>query len=147
MTRSVASHDSRTQIAIALVEREACYLVGQRPPGVSLAGLWEFPGGKVQAGETPEQAAIRECLEETGLTARVVERYAVVRHDYEHDRVELRFFRCTPVDSARSPCESFRWVTVAELAELQFPEANRAVLDQIIAAERSSRGLASRSAR
>ena len=63
--------DSRTLIAIAIVEYDGLFLVGQRPPDVPLAGLWEFPGGKVQAGETPEAAAARECFEETGLTAQV----------------------------------------------------------------------------
>ena len=94
--------DSRKLIAIAVVEHDAKFLVGQRPPGVPLAGLAEFPGGKVQPGETPEKAAIRECLEETGLTVRIVERYATVRHDYAHDRVELYFFRCTPLDAHAS---------------------------------------------
>jgi 8-oxo-dGTP diphosphatase len=139
--------DSRIPIAIAVVEREGFFLVGKRPAGAPLAGLCEFPGGKVHASETPEAAAVRECLEETDLAVRIVGEYPVVRHDYEHDRVELHFFRCLPVDAGCSPREPFRWVTVAELAELQFPEANRAVLDQIIAAERSSRGVASRSAR
>jgi mutator protein MutT len=129
--------DSRIPIAIAVVEREGFFLVGKRPAGVPLAGLCEFPGGKVQASETPEAAAIRECLEETGLAVRIVGKYSVVRHDYEHDRVELHFFRCTPVESARSPREPFRWVTVAELAELQFPEANRAVLEKIVADDSS----------
>ncbi len=98
-----------------------------------LAGLWEFPGGKVQHGETAEQAVIRECLEETGLTVRIIERYATVRHDYPHDRVELHFFHCEPLDAKAAPTEPFRWVSAAELAQMHFPEANRKVLDQIAA--------------
>ena len=125
--------DSRTRIAIAIVEHDGRFLVGQRPPDVPLAGLWEFPGGKVQAGEAPEAAAARECFEETGLAAQVIDECAVVRHDYPHDRIELHFFRCAPADSDGSPREPFRWVAAAQLADLPFPEANRAVLNQIIA--------------
>src|SRR5437764_2006476 len=56
-----------TPIAVAVVEKDGHFLVGQRPEGVSLAGLWEFPGGKIEPGESPEAAAVRECLEETGV--------------------------------------------------------------------------------
>ncbi len=125
--------DSRQQIAIAIVEQDSRFLVGQRPPGVPLAGLSEFPGGKVQTGESPEQAAIRECFEETGLAVRIVEPCAIVRHDYAHGRVELHFVRCVLVDFNAAPRHPFRWVTIAELAELQFPDANREILDQIAA--------------
>jgi 8-oxo-dGTP diphosphatase len=125
--------DSRTLIAIAIVEYDGLFLVGQRPPDVSVAGIWEFPGGKVQAGEAPEAAAARECFEETGLAAQVIEECAVVRHDYPHDRIELHFFRCAPVDPNESPRMPFRWIAATGLADLRFPDANRAILDQIIA--------------
>jgi mutator protein MutT len=127
--------DSRKQIAIAVVEHDGTYLVGQRPQGASLAGLWEFPGGKVQDGESTEQAAVRECLEETGLVVQVVDGYSTVRHDYDHDRVELHFFRCTLVNTDAAPRKPFRWVTAAELAQLRFPEANRTVLEQVVAGD------------
>ncbi len=122
----------RTQIAIAVVEHKGGYLVGQRPPNVPLAGLWEFPGGKVQASETPAEAAARECLEETGLAVQVGGEDPTVEYDYAHDRVELHFFRCTPVDPERPPQEPFRWIATADLATLEFPPANRAVLEQIV---------------
>ena len=85
---------AQTRIAIAVVERNGRFLVGQRPPGKPLAGFAEFPGGRVEAGETPEQAAIRECFEETGLSVAVVGRYDGRLHDYAHDRVHLHFFAC-----------------------------------------------------
>ena len=59
-----------TLVAIAVVEHDGCFLVGVRPEGKPLAGFAEFPGGKVDHGETPEQAAIRECREESGLADR-----------------------------------------------------------------------------
>ncbi len=119
------------QIAIAVVEHEGRFLIGRRPPNVPLGGLWEFPGGKLQAGETPEAAAARECLEETGVAVQVGAEYPTVEFDYAHDRVELHFFHCAPIDPARPPREPFRWVRRAELAALEFPAANRAILDRI----------------
>src|SRR5881275_3042575 len=85
-----------TPIAIAVVEHDGRFLVGQRPAGVPLAGLWEFPGGKIEPGESPEAAAVRECLEETGIRVESLFRYPTIVHDYAHDRVELFFIACRP---------------------------------------------------
>ncbi len=82
-------------IAVAVVEHRGKFLIGRRPEGVPLAGLWEFPGGKVEASETPAAAARRECLEETGLAVVVGEKYPEVLQQYDHDKVHLHFFACT----------------------------------------------------
>jgi 8-oxo-dGTP diphosphatase len=113
-----------TRIAIAIVEHRGRYLIGRRPEGVPLAGYWEFPGGKVQAGETAEQAAARECLEETGLEVAVGERYPAVVHQYAHGKVALEFFACRPLEPEQAPRSPFRWVLAADLGKYQFPEAN-----------------------
>ncbi len=108
-------------------------MVGLRPAGKPLAGLSEFPGGKVHPGETPAEAAERECREETGLSIIVVEPYPIVEHDYPHGRLALHFFHCMlakPTDEA-TPSEPFRWVEREELARLKFPEANRALLEAL----------------
>ena len=76
---------SPTPIAVAVVEHDGRYLVGQRPAHVPLGGFWEFPGGKVERGETPEAAAIRECLEETGLTVHI-QRVLEIISGKEHPR-------------------------------------------------------------
>ena len=60
-----------TEIAVAVVERDGSFLIGLRTAGLSLAGMAEFPGGKVEPGESPSAAAVRECLEETGLQIEV----------------------------------------------------------------------------
>jgi len=117
-----------TEIAVAVVEHAGRYVIGQRPDGAPLAGLWEFPGGKVRTGETPAQAAARECLEETGLVVQVGDPIAEIVHAYEHALVRLHFFACTPVDAARPPAAPFRWASAAELCQHEFPAANAAVI-------------------
>jgi 8-oxo-dGTP diphosphatase len=116
------------EIAIAVVEHAGRYLIGQRPAGVPLAGLWEFPGGKVRAGETPALAAARECLEETGLAVRVGDRISQIVHAYEHARVRLHFFACTPLDASRPPAAPFRWTPAGELCQHEFPAANAGIV-------------------
>lgn len=114
----------RTEIAVAVVERDGRLLIGEREAGLPLAGLWEFPGGKVEPGETPAAAAVRECREETGLVVRIVDTYPCVDHDYEHAAVRLHFFRCAIVEAERPPAARFRWVEAAELDRYRFPPAN-----------------------
>jgi len=119
------------QIAIAVVEHHGMYLIGQRPAGVPLAGLWEFPGGKVQSDETPEEAAVRECREETGLDVNVVGRYPNVEHQYEHGHVSLAFFACRLANADQRPIPPFQWVAAARLGDFQFPAANAALIDSL----------------
>jgi 8-oxo-dGTP diphosphatase len=95
---------------------------------VPLAGFWEFPGGKVEAGETPQQAAQRECLEEAGIEIVVENPYPRAIHQYDHDRVELHFFACRPVDPRTKAASPFRWVEQANLGDYRFPEANAALV-------------------
>jgi 8-oxo-dGTP diphosphatase len=116
-----------TAIAIAVVEHEGQFLIGQRPPGVPLAGLWEFPGGKMDPGETPEAAAERECLEETGLRVEPFARYPDVGQAYEHGSVELHFVACRVVGGIAAP-PPFRWVAREQLMQYEFPEGNRGLL-------------------
>jgi mutator protein MutT len=122
-----------TPIAIAVVRHGDRYLIGQRREEVALAGLWEFPGGKVHPGETPAEAAARECFEETGLQVDVGEPYSQVVHRYDHDRLHLHFFASTPRDPAAAPKKPFRWVSAAELSRYEFPAANQALVARLIA--------------
>ena len=125
------STDRPTPIAIAVVEHDGRFLVGRRAADSVLGGMWEFPGGKIRTGETPEQAAARECLEETGLSIRVAGLHSRIVHCYAHGAVELHFFTGTPDEPDIPPRESFRWIARAELPRLQFPEANGHVIDAL----------------
>ena len=126
-----------TEIAIAVVEHDGRYLIGLRPPNVPLPGLWEFPGGKLRPGETPAQAAERECLEETGLAIVVGEAFPDVLHTYEHGRLLLHFFRCRlgdPVAAAAVPTR-FRWVPGGKLVDYAFPAANAELVASLVRRE------------
>ncbi len=119
-------------IGVAVVRWGDRVLIGQRPPGAPLAGLWEFPGGKVRPDESPAEAAVRECREETGLEVRIQRRLALVEHTYEHGKLELHFFAAAlPRDAAeaeRRPGRPFCWVDVGSLPRYALPEANRTVI-------------------
>jgi 8-oxo-dGTP diphosphatase len=125
-----------TPIAIAVVEHEGRFLIGQRPEGVPLAGLWEFPGGKIQPGETPEEAAVRECQEETGLAVKPLFRYADHQERYAYDKVWLHFVGCEIVDSATIvPQPPFRWVERKSLGDFTFPSGNAELLRLLVDSE------------
>jgi 8-oxo-dGTP diphosphatase len=122
-----------TVVAIAVVKSDGKYLVGERPAGVALAGFAEFPGGKVNAGESPAAAAVRECFAESGLQVEVVRPLLTKRHQYDHGLLDIHFFLCRPVGSlATNPKPPFRWVSASTLAELHLPAANVDVTQMLI---------------
>jgi 8-oxo-dGTP diphosphatase len=121
----------RARIAVAIVEDQGRFLIGQRPTDATLAGHWEFPGGKIEPGETAEQAARRECLEETGVAVEVLEQISLIEHAYPHGQVELYFFACRPLKLPLALPQRFRWAPRTELANYEFPPANAGVLQWI----------------
>jgi len=82
-------------VAAVLTRSDGSYLLAERPVGKVYAGYWEFPGGKVEPGETPMQAICREIREELGLEITHATQWLTRRHEYEHASVRLRFFRVT----------------------------------------------------
>lgn len=123
-------------VGIALVRYGDAYLVQRRPEGTVYAGYWEFPGGKCEPGETPEETTARECLEETGLAVRVAGLRRVIEHRYPHGHVRLHFFDCEPAEASSPPAlgPGCRWVPARDLPGLRFPEANEPILAELIAA-------------
>lgn len=119
-------------VGIGLVERGGAYLIRRRPPlpGSPMPGVWEFPGGKCEAGETPPEAARRECWEEAGVRVRPGPTRRVVTHRYPHGLVELHYVDCTTEDPAAEPAEGsgYQWVAAGDLPRLVFPEANAPIL-------------------
>jgi 8-oxo-dGTP diphosphatase len=117
-------------VVAAIIERDDAYLVTCRQPGVHLAGHWEFPGGKCQAGETLDQGLARELREELAVDAVVGVEIFTTSHDYPDRRVELHFFRC---DLLGQPTpqqgQEMRWVRRDALRTLRFPPADSELIE------------------
>jgi 8-oxo-dGTP diphosphatase len=112
-------------VAAAVVERDDCFLVTRRLEGTHLAGTWEFPGGKCEAGETDEECLLRELEEELGVESRVGRRLFAVAHAYPGRIVDLRFYECEIVGEPLPLLgQQMRWVPRDELASLEFPPAD-----------------------
>lgn len=110
-----------------------CYLACLRPAGKRLGGLWEFPGGKVEPGESPQAALVRELREELAVEVEVGTALAPVTWEYEFGTVRLLPFFCRIVSGELAPTEHERvfWCAVADFATLEWAAADLPVLDQI----------------
>jgi mutator protein MutT len=121
------------EVAAGLVFRDGRVLITQRPAQGHLAGLWEFPGGKLEAGETPAQCLIRELREELDIEVEVTEWLEQVTHPYAGKTVRLDFFRCRWL--RREPralgCSAFKWVTADELGAHELPAADASLLRRL----------------
>jgi len=124
------------EIVVAVIARDGQYLIGKRGAEGMLAGLWEFPGGKLEAGESHEEALRRECAEELGVEVSVKGMIASVRHAYTHLKVTLSVYRCTLVKGTPRPRAhtELKWVTPGEFDTYAFPKANHKFLDLLRAA-------------
>ncbi len=125
------SGSAPVRVGIGLIERGGSYLIRRRPEGSTMAGVWEFPGGKVETGESPSEATARECWEEVGLPIEVGPLVRRIVHQYSHGLVELFYYqaRSSDPDAEPAPETGFRWVHASDLPSYTFPEAN----DELIA--------------
>ncbi len=128
------------EVSAGLVFRDGRLLITQRPAGSHLAGLWEFPGGKRELGETWEACLERELAEELGVRVAVGRLFEEVVHDYPGKRVHLRFFVCRLVAGEPAPigCAAVAWVTAGELGRHEFPPADANLLTALPAASEFS---------
>ena len=108
-------------------------LISRRPEKGLLGGLWEFPGGKIERGETPESCLRREIIEELGIRVEVGPKFMEVRHAYSHRRVRLLVFHCryTTGRPQRLGVSDWRWVRLGDLAQFAFPSADIKVLERL----------------
>jgi 8-oxo-dGTP diphosphatase len=123
-------------VVAAVVEHDGAFLVTRRQPGVHLAGMWEFPGGKVDPAETHDQALRREMREELDADVDVNELVYSTVHGYDDRTVSLYFYRCTlKGDPTPLLGQQMRWVPRAELPTLGFPPADDELIKRLVAAD------------
>jgi len=115
-------------VVAAVVVRGDRVLLSRRPPGKHLAGLWEFPGGKVEEGETPEEALVREVREEVGVEIRRLRPYAFVHHAYPEKRILMLAYRCEAADEPGDAELEWRWQPLAELDAASMPPADAPIV-------------------
>jgi len=126
------------EVSIGVIVRDGRIFIQKRPDGGLMPNLWEFPGGKVDEGESPEKAVVREIGEELGIGVRPLEKMALIRHSYTRFRVALHAYLCEisclaerrePVLRTAVEC---RWVLPSELARYPFPAANRKLIGMLL---------------
>lgn len=124
---------SVVEVVAALIWDDNKFMICQRPANKARALLWEFVGGKVESGETKEQALIRECQEELAITLLVGDVFMDVVHKYPDITVHLTLFNTTIVKGSPQKLEhnDIKWITVAEIDKYDFCPADSEILKQI----------------
>ncbi|HEX8486266.1 (deoxy)nucleoside triphosphate pyrophosphohydrolase [Sphingomonas sp.] len=123
-------------VAAALIDGEGRVLLQQRPPGRAMAGLWEFPGGKIEARESPEQALIRELEEELGIVlaadALVATAFASAALDTRHLLLLLYAVRHWTGEPQALEATALAWVRPADMPAFPMPHADRPLVDALV---------------
>ena len=121
------------EVVAALIWDQDKFMICQRPAHKARALLWEFVGGKVEPGETKEQALIRECQEELAITLDVGELYMDVIHEYPDITVKLSLFNAVIADGAPQRIEhnDIKWITVQEIPKYDFCPADVEILEEL----------------
>jgi 8-oxo-dGTP diphosphatase len=132
----VASPPDTLEVAAALIQdAEGRYLITQRRRGSHLEGLWEFPGGKRDAGEELPECLARELTEELGARFTVGDKVDTIRWDYPDRTIVLHFYRCRLASGTIEPQESqaMAWVAPSDLSSYDFPPADRELIVRLAA--------------
>ena len=122
-----------TQVVAALIWQEDRFLICQRPAHKARGLLYEFVGGKVEPGETKQQALIRECREELAVTVAVQDIFMQVLHEYPDITVELTLFNATIAEGVPQMLEhaDIRWITPQEIPQYDFCPADEEILNKL----------------
>lgn len=121
-------------VVTAIIRREDKFLLGQRPESGSMAGVWEFPGGKIESGESPDEALKRELSEELGIEAEIGKLKFATTHAYGETGIVILFYEVNFWKGAvkSQHHHEIKWVTKDELVKETLPEANKKVIHQIL---------------
>ncbi len=126
------------QTLVNPLTQDCTYFLQKRLPQGAWASLWEFPGGRVEVGESPEQAIVREFKEETGFDVEVVKKYGVINHGYTTYRITLHCFALRFVQPQYEPepiltaATAFTWAPLTEIQKLALPAAHRKLADMLV---------------
>jgi 8-oxo-dGTP diphosphatase len=122
------------RVVAAVIEREGRYLITQRRPTAVLALLWEFPGGRVEAGETDAAALKREVRHRLGVEVEAGQLISFVSHPYEKYVVDLYLYECHIKSGELAPLvvHAFKWVTSAEFDQYPFTPADEASMNKLL---------------
>ncbi len=122
-----------TEVVAALLWKKARFLICQRPPNKARGGLWEFVGGKVEDGETPQAALVRECREELDILIDVGEKFMQVTHTYTDITVHLTLFHASLREGTPTLLEhtALAWITPQEISDYAFCPADVEILWEI----------------
>lgn len=125
------SYGNVIKVVGAIIKDGDKYLIGQRPAHKSQGGLWEFMGGKIEPGETPEEALKRECLEELALEIENERIIDSVVHEYSEKTIRLTLIECNPKNGSVPQAlehQEIRWVTVYQMGMLEFAPADQKLI-------------------
>ena len=132
--RKQSTPSTKITVSAGVIIRRHKVYIQKRKPGGLMGGLWEFPGGKRESGESPEQCLLREIKEELGVTIHIGEKLMTVKHSYTRFHVTLHVFMCKIQSGKVSPaqCEDFKWVKFTELDTYPFPAANVKIIKNLM---------------
>ncbi len=133
--KSPAKKKPHKHIGVGIIQRDdGKVLIALRPEDVMLGGLWEFPGGKQEKGETIEQTVERELAEELGVEVTAYEEFMTLKHVYSHFSITMHAFLCRLISGEPKPKSSqeIRWVDISELTQYPFPKANKRLTEKLM---------------
>lgn len=124
-------------VTAGVVRKEGKILIARRPPGKHLEGLWEFPGGKLEPGETLSECMVREIREELGILVEPVSLIMTSANRYPDRSVVLHFFECRILsgEPGGDPGQELKWVAPEELSLFRFPPPDRALVEFLMSSD------------
>ena len=127
--------EKTVRVVAAEIERDGKYLITQRRPEAILPLLWEFPSGRVEDGESDEDALRREIQERLGAEINVAELSMFIKHEYETYALDFCVYRCTLVSDSVRPqrVHDCKWVTPSEMGDYEFPPADAQTISKLLA--------------
>lgn len=132
MEREAVSQPIVLVAAVALIDADGRVLIAKRPAGKAMAGLWEFPGGKIGPGESPERALIRELAEELGIDveASCLAPFTFASHAYDGFHLVMPLYLCRVWQGVPAPCEGqeLKWVRPGQLVDYPMPPADKPLI-------------------